>query len=354
MIGSAIAYGLAEIGVDTVLVDEGDVAYRAARGNFGLVWVSGKGVDFPVYAAWTRHSADAWPSFAARLASLTGVDVQHRRTGGLDFCLSEEELEDKRASLARLHNQTRSAYRYEMLDRATLRTMVPGLGPEVTGAAYSPLDGEANPLGLLRALHAGFLRRGGRLLNGITVAGIDPEGASFSLRGTPQPLSVGQVVIACGLGSKALAAGLGLSVPIAPLRGQTLVTERVAPLHDYTAHRIRQTAQGSVLLGTSEEDVGLDDGTCAPVLGSIAAHACRVFPFLARARIVRAWGALRPMPADGYPIYERSSTYPGAYVAVAHSGVTLAAAHAGPLAAALAEGRLPAEVAAMTADRFHA
>ena len=29
-----------------VLLDEGDIAYRAARGNFGLVWVQGKGARY--------------------------------------------------------------------------------------------------------------------------------------------------------------------------------------------------------------------------------------------------------------------------------------------------------------------
>jgi glycine/D-amino acid oxidase-like deaminating enzyme len=37
--GSAIAYRLARAGFRTALLDEGDVAFRAARGNFGLVWV---------------------------------------------------------------------------------------------------------------------------------------------------------------------------------------------------------------------------------------------------------------------------------------------------------------------------
>src|SRR6202035_3199737 len=36
LFGSAIAYGLARAGLRVALVDEGDVAYRASRGHFGL------------------------------------------------------------------------------------------------------------------------------------------------------------------------------------------------------------------------------------------------------------------------------------------------------------------------------
>ncbi|MGI9511171.1 MAG: FAD-dependent oxidoreductase, partial [Geminicoccaceae bacterium] len=54
----AIAYGLVSRGLDVTVFDEGDVAFRASRGNFGLVWVQGKGLGMPDYARWTRLSAE--------------------------------------------------------------------------------------------------------------------------------------------------------------------------------------------------------------------------------------------------------------------------------------------------------
>jgi glycine/D-amino acid oxidase-like deaminating enzyme len=53
VVGTAIAYGLARAGERVALLDEGDDAFRAARGNFGLVWVQGKGAGTPPYARWT-------------------------------------------------------------------------------------------------------------------------------------------------------------------------------------------------------------------------------------------------------------------------------------------------------------
>ena len=43
------------------------------------------------------------------------------------------------------------------------------------------------------------------------------------------------------------------------------------------------------------------------------------------------------MSPDGFPIYEESSEFPGAFVVTCHSGVTLAAAHALKLAPQLLE-----------------
>ena len=65
MVGSAVGFGLTERGLRVVVLDEGDSALRAARTNFGLVWVQSKGDGMPAYMGWTRRSADLWPAFAA-------------------------------------------------------------------------------------------------------------------------------------------------------------------------------------------------------------------------------------------------------------------------------------------------
>ena len=77
LVGSAIAWGLGRAGARVLVLDEGDLAFRASRGNFGLVWVQGKGRGCPEYARWTRLSADLWPDFAAELGEQTGIDVGH-------------------------------------------------------------------------------------------------------------------------------------------------------------------------------------------------------------------------------------------------------------------------------------
>jgi len=99
LVGAAIAYGLAERSRRVAMLDEGDRALRAARGNFGLIWVQGKGIDFPAYAAWTRTSAQRWSELATRLREETGIDVALEQRGGVHLCLSERELV-KRTALA--------------------------------------------------------------------------------------------------------------------------------------------------------------------------------------------------------------------------------------------------------------
>ncbi len=50
LVGMSIAFGLALLGRQVSVLDEGDDAIRAARGNFGLLWVQGKGYRMSPYA----------------------------------------------------------------------------------------------------------------------------------------------------------------------------------------------------------------------------------------------------------------------------------------------------------------
>jgi glycine/D-amino acid oxidase-like deaminating enzyme len=142
-------------------------------------------------------------------------------------------------------------------------------------------------------------------------------------------------------------------MPVTPLRGQIVVTERVQPFLDLATVDVRQTDEGSVIMGTSQEDVGYDNGTTPGVMRRIAARNLAIFPRLRDANVVRVWGALRVMSPDGFPIYEESRTHPGAFAATCHSGVTLAGAHALALAPAILGGGLPPDLAAFGSERFH-
>ena len=105
LVGSAVALGLVKAGATVTILDEGDSAFRASRGNFGLVWVQSKGDGMHEYAAWSRESSDLWPEFANSLESETGINVGHSKPGGLELCLEYDEYKDYENSISRMHNQ---------------------------------------------------------------------------------------------------------------------------------------------------------------------------------------------------------------------------------------------------------
>ena len=126
-------------------------------------------------------------------------------------------------------------------------------------------------------------------------------------------------------------------------------TRQVLPLPIAT---IRQTVEGSIMLGDSQEDAGFDTSQRPAVMRTIARRAVLAFPWLRDLQIVRAWAALRVMPPDGLPIYDQSEQYPGAFTANCHSGVTLAGAHANLFAPMVAAGELDPALERFSARRF--
>ncbi len=352
IVGMALAYGLARAGERVMLLDEGDDAYRAARGNFGLVWVQGKGLGRAAYAHWTLAAAAAWPAFASELAQRTGVDVELAQPGGLTMCLDDAELAERGARLQRLRDELGIAYPFEVLDGAAVRRLIPQAGPTVAGAVMCPLDGHTSPLKLLRALVQAFEALGGRLQAGARVESLQQRQGAFEVRAGDTTHVAPKLVLAAGLGNRELAPHVGLRAPVQPNRGQILVTERLQPFLKFPTMQVRQTGEGVVQIGDSMEDVGFDDGTTLAQLSRIAARAARCFPLLEGVNIVRTWGALRVMTPDGFPIYQTSSACPGAFVVTCHSGITLASQHAGPLVAWIRGGSEPEAIQGFKAERF--
>lgn len=352
LVGAALAFGLRHRGARVLVLDEGDVAHRAARGNFGLVWVQGKGVAMPDYARWTLASARAWPRLAAEVHAATGIDVALRQSGGVHVCFSEAALAARAERLRALTHERHGAARVEVLDRAALKARVPDLGPEAVGGTWCADDGECNPLLLLRALTVSAQAAGVRFVRGTGVTRIEPVVRGFLLHAGATRIVCDKVVLAAGLGNAMLAPLVGLAAPVTPNRGQILALERVPPFLSVAFESLRQTADGTVLVGDAQEESGFDESQRLGVMAAMAARAVRTFPHLRDARVVRAWSALRVMSPDGFPIYAQSRTHPGAFVVTCHSGVTLAAAHAFELAAAIGEGGLPPACSAFAPERF--
>ena len=86
--------------------------------------------------------------------------------------------------------------------------------------------------------------------------------------------------------------------------------------------------EGGIQIGATNEEVGLDDSDAAGAFPNSPPRPIAAYPVLARAHLVRSWGALRVLSPDGLPIYQESAEMPGAYLVTCHSGITLAAAHA--------------------------
>lgn len=354
LVGASVAYGLIQKQpqLRILVLDGADTDHRASVGNFGLIWVQGKGHDFPAYANWSLQGADLWPQFAQQLSQQSQIGLAYQRQGGLEFALSQPQLDELASEMASMAQHTQGKFQYQVLDRSAALALQAGLGESVVGAIHSPQDGQVNPLYLLSALHRVMQSMGVDYRPRCSVEQVEASEQGFKVVG----FKTRKLVLCAGLDNQRLGQQLGMFLPVSPLKGQILITERApAGMLKYASPQLRQTAEGTIQIGGSHEHSGLDNSASLAVMQDIATDAVALMPALAQLQLVRSWGALRVMSPDGAPIYQRSSLHKGAFGICCHSGVSLAAAHAGPLSDWLLgslEGPQKTLIEAMNNDRF--
>lgn len=328
IVGLSLAWGLQSRGRSVIVLDGDDGSFRASRGNFGLVWVQSKGLKQPKYAKWSQDAASLWHAFSEELEVNTGYNVGLRQDGGLDLHLCDETLEKTVRNYERLKQALGGDYPFEVLGHNDLKREEPEIGPKVVGATLHHQDGHANPLKLLKALAYDVRQRGGRILNGKRVISVKRLRSFETECSDGLVIESERVILAAGLGTAELGPSMGFKALVRPQRGQILITEKMPKLINRPSLIARQTDEGGIQIGATNEEVGLDDGVTRSGVAQLASKAVAAYPKLAKTQLIRSWGALRVLSPDGLPIYQESSTMPGAFLVTCHSGVTLASVHA--------------------------
>lgn len=356
VVGLSVAYGLALRGRSVCVIDSRDDAFKASRGNAGLIWVQGKGQPLPEYALLSYQTSRLWPDYAQELEQHTGFDLEYRQQGGVDICMTEAEAETMQAEYQSFYGaqpELAAKIQWRYLEQTELSEHMAGLGPDVHGGMWSPHDGHCNPLHLLRALYRACQNLGVEFQLNAKVTDLQPLAQGFCAQTTQGDFSADRIVLAAGLGTLELAPKLALTSTVKPIRGQVLITEKQPLRQCLPSPQIRQTANGSYLIGFSYEDVGYPQMTELDAIAVMADRARTIYPDLANVRLVRSWSALRIMTPDGCPLYEASTEYPGAYGLNCHSGITLSAFHARTLADWIDTDQVAAQLASFSGHRFH-
>ena len=331
--GLSIAYGAARHGAQVTVLDDSEPDANPALRNSSLIWVQGKAAGQPAQAQWRRESVRQWPSFARALALEASASPLLHQPGGFFFCFSDEDLQRRAEVMRGLRDSLDGDYPFDMLDHADLRARLPGIGPDVVGASFTPMDGQVDPTRLLQALHACCRRRGVTIHADQHVGSIRYRDDTFQLRTASAIWRARKVVLAAGLDNRRLAAHVGVLTSVFRQRtGQVVVSAPMAPFLPHPTNTVRQYADGRVHFGDAVEDAGLAGVSPVETMRAMAWQGIRTFPHLAQAQLTHSWVAPRIGAPDGSPVWQASERCPGAFVVTGESSVTLAAAFATRLA----------------------
>ncbi len=355
IVGLACALFLAREGRDVLLADRGEPGLAASSANAGSLHV--QLVPY-VYAAGSGGPmADALPLGPASVALWQEVarDANEglglRIEGGLVLAENEAQLDLLRSKAA--FERSRSIPS-EVIGPADLARLAPGLDRSFAGAAFCPLEGQGDPLRGTAALLLLARRAGVRIVPGLDVTGLAPDGAAWRVTTAAGVLRAGQVVNAAGAQAGRVGALAGVTVPMLALIQQVIATEPAPPmlrqLVAWTGRHLslKQGEGGHLLIGGgwpgTIDPAGATHVTRSSLQGNLAL-AARALPGLREVRVTRAWTGLAPhLPRA--PVISATAGMPGLWHAVSGNGYTLGPVIGRMLAdAMLGRGTLPAAFA---------
>ncbi|MGW2693505.1 NAD(P)/FAD-dependent oxidoreductase [Streptomyces sp. NPDC001296] len=254
VMGTSAAYHLAHAGVpDVVLVERDELAAGSTSRAAG-----GVRAQFSDELN-IRLGARSLEAFA-RFAEEPGQDIGLHRVGYLFLLSTPEEVASFEAGV-RLQNSLGVPSR--MIDPAEARQLSPLITTDgLLAAAYSPDDGHCTPESVVHGYAAGARRHGARILRHCAATGIELHGDTITAVVTEQGrIETDTVICAAGAWSRAVAAMVGVDLPVEPLRRQIAVTEAVPALPpglpmtiDFTTSFYFHTEGPGLLVGMSDPD----------------------------------------------------------------------------------------------------
>jgi glycine/D-amino acid oxidase-like deaminating enzyme len=349
VVGCSVAYELAKRKARVILIDKNCAAGEVSGGNFGQLWVQSK---FPAwYLGVTLESAASYVLFVEGLRS-TGIDVEYRREGGLELIFTAKAFAARKTKLE-LQRKV-PGFTAELISPAEVGRLEPAINIRaIAGAVYSPHDGNINPFLLCRALAKAARVHGAESLMNTEVTGFKiASGHIARLITTQGEIRAAAVVNATGLDVNRIQGLAGENVlPVIGSRGQILVTEPVAPLLKRPTSKIRQTANGNVLIGSTTELGSINRQGRLTDVHNLASIAVNVIPALAEVCCIRTWSMPRVWPVDGLPIFECGKEVDNLYTVATHSALSLCPYIGATVTDWITEGKTPRLELRLTSER---
>ena len=252
VVGTSIAYHLAQRGIDDVVLLERDQLTSGttwhAAGLVGQLRPSRNLTKLASYAV------ELYP----RLEEETGQATGFKQVGAITLAQTEERFHElkRAASMA-------NGFGVEV--RVLTPKQVAELNPiirtdDIVGAVHMPRDGQTNPIDTTQALARGARMKGATIVERCTVTKLVRKGQEIVAVETDHgTIECGQVALAAGMWTRQIAASVGLTVPLQAAEHMYIVTEPMEGvpadlpvLRDYDSYIYIKEDAGKLLVGGFE------------------------------------------------------------------------------------------------------
>lgn len=349
VIGLSIAWRVRQRGATVIVVERGALpSDRGAAPPDGQAGWAAAGMLAPLAETGSRtplldlglESLALYSQFVEELAAATGVPVALQGPGMLRLAQTPARVE----ALQKVFAWQRSlGLSLEWIEAEDVRRMEPALDPGIAAAVFSPKEKSVDPRTLLCALEKACVSSGVQLVTETPVVGLETsERRVAAVRTADGNISCGELVLAAGAWTPAIARMLDLVIPVVPLRGQMVALACPGKL-SHTVYSdegyLVPREDGKLLVGATEENVGFELRPTVGGISGLLGLAGRLLTDASPLPFHSAWAGLRPASPDHLPILGSATGWANLHLATGHfrNGILLTPVTARIMAAWITE-----------------
>ena len=318
--GLSTAIHLAKAGLNAVVLEKDHPGRHASGVNAGGVRRLG------------RHLAEVPLSVAAmtvweHMAEFVGDDCGFSPCGQIKIAETESEM----ALLAERVGQLEAlGFAHErLIDRDTLRQIVPALSPHCLGAVWCPEDGAAHPYRTTQAFFRTAVALGVEVRTEL-VNNIGQTSGHWRVHAEYETYEAPVLVNCAGAWGDRICHMIGDHAPLEAAAPMLMITEPtepfISPVLGAVGRKLsfKQFDNGTVMIGGGQRGHAVPERNIAATnlagMGNGAATVTALFPQLGPLNVVRCWAGIEAMMPDGIPVIGPSAVAECAYHAFGFSG----------------------------------
>ena len=320
VIGCTIACELAKTGARIEVIETRTPGQGATRASAGILAPYIEGHSSETLRSLGKRSLDLYDGFIGRLCADSGDDIYYQRNGTFELAFSEQDV-TRLKDLAAALNHERIAWRW--VEPSQLADLEPHSNRNARGALLIPTHGFVAVTAMTLAAAQAAKKLGARFSTDTGAIRIFSK--SNDRVGVETATSVREadrVVLAAGSWSSKITVEGADPIPVRPIRGQLIQLQtdpgRISRVMWGPDGYLVPWPDGSVLVGSTVEDVGFDETPTQDAIEKLRAAAIALVPDLAGAAMSSVRTGLRPKGPDDVPILGRSRVVPGLIYSTAH------------------------------------
>lgn len=293
IIGTSIAWRLAQRGWRVTLFEKGELGSEASWAGAGMLAPGGEVEERSPFADLCIHSRSLYAAYVEELVRESGTPIDYRECGAIDLAYTPDDW-------TRLQARAAVQRTIGIVSREISPDRVQAFSPYVrtdslTGALFYPDDGIVNPRDIMRALRILCGKQGVDVSEHTIVEHIDVRGSHADVNGLPYDAAI----VAAGAWSDRIEVAGAPPLPASePVKGHLIGFDLqlgACPTilrHGHTY--LLQRGTGRLIAGSSVEHAGFDREISSPIVERLRDNATAVLPVLEKLETADVWTGLRP------------------------------------------------------------